>query len=68
MIAARLSIEVRIAEPIAVPRALVGGRRHLQTCYARESDETDLGPTVLGLDEGDGRLLGNGEPVGFDIG
>jgi hypothetical protein len=73
-----LSIEVRIAEPIAVPRGevvdrldqriLVCGRRHLQTRDAREGHETDLGLAVLGLDEGDGRLLGNGEPVGFDVG
>ena len=70
------SIEVRIAEPIAVPRAVVklliasinaslsvvGGT--WQAGDAREDDETDLGLSVQGLDEGDGRLLGNGGRLG----
>ena len=45
-------------------RGAVGGRRHLQTRDAREGHETDLGLAVLGLDEGDGRLLRNVSVLG----
>ena len=49
-------------------RVGVGGRRHLQPGDAGEGDQADPGAAVLGLDEGDRRLLGDREPVGFHIG